>query len=1260
MKRSRSRIAAVVGLVGVFPALVVLALIALEFTIPADGLRARAAAVLSDALGCPLTIAGSLHIVTGTQPGIEGRDVRLEECRPIRVTRASADRVRVRVDLWALFSREIRLVEIAGERLETEVPTAAPSATPPAAPSGEPSRWTFTEITRLSIAPVRVLIRSTAAAPHLVDLLGVDGSAQTGQPMRLTLRGSHAGEGWQVTVATAALRDAIAGQKRWPLDLAAEFAGANGTLRGSWTTAPLSLEADLALKTAAAERLLKAIGAEPPELGPLELTTKLAAFADRVNLDGIQFAGPVGAISGEARAEMKDGRPTLNVKLSADEIDYAALNRWRSVQGGSGSPEETVARALARLRSFDGALVASFKHITHAPFPATDAHSSARLDAGQLKISVSATIDGAPGEAAIEIDARSPFAVLAHASVKALPRTAVTQARGVAKLDPRIGGLRATFSAHGTTAAELFKEIKFGLTGKDIRFLVPWPDDRGEVRLRTVELRGESRKAFHANAAGTFAGEPLAFELASAPPIDLFENRPWTIERVRARVGAAELSAKGRIEPPHDARAARFSFDLSVSRLDRLAPLLGGAALPRVPGSVRGSFDFSPKAWRIDATTLAIGATRGSGTAASKQGASLGVTLDLDRIAADELAAVQEKSRPRSERDAVPTLADLDLSLKARSAQYAGENFETIAVDVRVRDGAAHAPFSVRWAGAPVEGVLNAKAHKESMQIGGDATVRELDVARLPGPLAKQGITGKIDRLTVRFEARGASPAALQASAAISVEVADASMILPRSDALPEGARVTFGGKVEAPAAAPIDFSVNGAFREKPFTASGQLPPLDRLFPAGKRHAVRLAIDYDRSRLEASGNATLDKDTPRFSGSLTISGDTLHTLADLAGFSAPGFGPYKVSATVDADSKQVAARDLAMRLGKSEFRASLAAETHQARPRIAAKVQGLPVHLEDIGAQAWSPENLEKRAVERTTSSEKFDQATLDRDARLLTRILRAFDLDLDVTFDEVSAAGEKVGRAELKANLADGRLIVNPASLWIDQGKFSAEIEVDVRRKVPQYVVKFEGTGFDYGPLMLAVDPKSPHHGTLDLSMDFKTSGVPETLAQNATGTFDVLVLPRGQEAGSLGVLGAGVLRLLLRTLDPRSQSQLNCIVGSFDMDKGVATSRIVLLDTTLARVAGELVIDYRTRALKGSFAPRSKQPQLFSVAPGINVGGTLDAPDIGVSTQSVVLGALRIWQFPIAFAADWLKNENIPADGTPGCRAAYRHVLH
>jgi len=1258
MKRSRSRIAAIAGFVGVFPALVVVALLAFEFSIPIDGFRARVTSALSDALGCPLSIGGTLHLVTGTRPGIEGRDVRLEECRAIRVARASADRVRVRVDLWALFSREIHLAEIDGERLEAEVPTDPP--VPSTTPEGETSRWTFLGIRRLYVAPARVLVRSASAPPRSIDLSEVEGSARAGEGMQLTLRGTREQEVWELSATTASLRNALGGLERWPLELEGSYAGATVTLHGSWTPSPIGVDGDLTVASAAAERVFRALGEEAPELGKVDVTGKLAASADGISLDALRFAGPVGAVSGDARIVTGATRPMVTVSLSAKEVDYAALERWRSAGVGTGSAEDAVTRVLQRLRDYDAEVTASFGRLTNAPFEATEFKHYSNLKAGQLKVTNTATVDGAPGKLSLDVDARGPYSIEGRVSVTSIPRSAVARARDLAQFDLRIGGLSANLSARGATAKALLEDLRVQVQGKDFQLVLPLPGEQREARLRTVTLKAGGGQAMQAHAAGTLAGEPLEVEVTAGPLIDPLEDRTWAVERLRARIGAAQIQASGRIEHPHTAAAAQLTFDLTVARLDQLAPLVGGAKLPRGPGSLRGSIDAGRDAWRVDATTLAIGSTRGSGNAAGRRGAPIVVSLEMQSVAGDELAAIGESSRTGARDERALALPDLDLSLKARRVDYRSQAFENVAIRAQVRGGVVRAPFSLDWSGAGIEGTLQASFDRDAMRLESDVVAHGLDLVRMPGPLGKQGITGKIKRLAARVETSGASADALPANAAISIEATDASLILPKSDAFPDGERVTFGGELHAPAAAPIDFSIKGMLQDNPFTASGQLPTLDALFPVGKPHAVRVVVDYDRTRLEAAGNATIDKDAPHFDGTVNLSGDTLHTLADLVGYSAHSFGPYKISARITADKAGVNANDVAMKLGKSAFRASLAADTRKTRPQFTAKVHGLPVHLEDIGAKAWIPANVEKRVVEDARSSEKGEQATLDRDARVLTRILQAFNLNLDLTFDEVSSAGEVIGRAELKARLDAGQLTVNPASLWIGQGRFSAEIQVDARGKVPQYAVKFEGTGFDYGPLMRAVDPQTPHHGTLDLSMDIKTSGPPETLAENATGSLDALILPKAQQAGALDVLGASVLRLLMRTLDPNSQSQLNCIVGSFDVDNGIATSRIVLLDTTLARVAGELVVDYRTREMRGRFAPRSKRPQLFSVVPGITVGGTLDAPDIGVSPQSVVISALRIWQFPVAFASDWLTNDQMPADGTPDCRAAYRHVLH
>jgi len=1258
MKRLRSRIVAAAAFVGVFPAIVAAALIAFEFSIPIDGSRGRVAAALSNLLGCPVSIGGSLHLLTGTAPAIEGRDVRLDECRAIRVARASARMVRVRVDLWGLFAREIRLVEIAGERLEAEIPSAAPA--PATAGSGAPSRWSFTEITRLHVAPGRLLIRRTGAPPRQLDLASIEGSARAGAPMRLAIRGTQGGEAWEGTLVTASLGDALAGPTRWPVDLALKFASATGSLRGAMTFAPLGLTADFALESAAAERVFAALGAEAPRLGPVSASARVDAAMDRVRLDSLRVAGPVGTLAGEVALTLQGERPVLRANVSAEKLDYAALERWRSAERGGGTVEAIVARELERIRSFDGELTATIGTLVNAPVTATDAHFHASLAAGELAVTNRVTVDGAPGTIALKVDARGPYAFDGRVAVEALPRTAVAQARDVARLDPSIGGLSATLTARGTTVPALLEDLRGQASGQNIRLELPLAGARHDVRLRELTLKGGGGQSIHASARGTFGGEAFELELHGDTVADFFRDEEWSVERLRARIGSARLSATGVAERPRSLKSAKLSVDFAAARLDQLTPLVG-AALPSVPGTLKGSIDAGPDAWRVEATTLVVGGTRGKGAAAGQRGRPIEVTLDLDHLAGDDFLRAGDASKPTPARDSAAKLPDLDLRLKARRAHYAGFALQTLTLEGRVRDDAARMPFAFEWAGARIEGAVEARLAQDASRVAANATARGIDVARLPGKLGKSGIAGTIDRVAARIEAGGASPDALAANAAISIDVADARLILPRSGLLPER-RVAFGGEVRAPAGGPIDFALEGTLRERPIKVSGRLPPLAALHPAVKTDAVRLAIDYDRTRLEAIGNALLDADAPRFSGTVDLSGETLHTLADLAGFSAPGFGPYRLAAKVEADSGRLAARDLTLLLGKSGFEATITADLTKSPLGIAARVRGEPVHLEDVGTRAWSSARRAKTAAaaESAPRDEREIRAALDRDALALARVLRSFDVDLDVTFEEVSSAGEAIGRAEMRAKLVGGRLTVDPLTMWLDQGKADADVVVDVRGKVPRYDLKFEGTGFDYGPIMRAVDPKSAVSGKLDVSFDLLASGAPEELLRTGSGTFDVLILPKDQQAGKLDVLGAGVLRLVMGTLDPRSDSQLNCVVGSFDIANGLATSRVVLLDTTRARVVGDLDLDLRSQALRGRLAPRSKRPELFTVVPGVQISGTVDSPSVGVSAKEVVTGVLRIWQQPIAFVGDWMASPNMPADGIPDCRAAYRHVLH
>jgi hypothetical protein len=70
------------------------------------------------------------------------------------------------------------------------------------------------------------------------------------------------------------------------------------------------------------------------------------------------------------------------------------------------------------------------------------------------------------------------------------------------------------------------------------------------------------------------------------------------------------------------------------------------------------------------------------------------------------------------------------------------------------------------------------------------------------------------------------------------------------------------------------------------------------------------------------------------------------------------------------------------------------------------------------------------------------------------------------------------------------------------------------------------------------------------------------------------------------------------------------------------------------------------------------SKQPELFTVAPTMVLGGTIDSPSVSVAPENVVLAPLRFATPLAGFALDWLGKTSRLTAGQVGCREAFERA--
>jgi len=124
-----------------------------------------------------------------------------------------------------------------------------------------------------------------------------------------------------------------------------------------------------------------------------------------------------------------------------------------------------------------------------------------------------------------------------------------------------------------------------------------------------------------------------------------------------------------------------------------------------------------------------------------------------------------------------------------------------------------------------------------------------------------------------------------------------------------------------------------------------------------------------------------------------------------------------------------------------------------------------------------------------------------------------------------------------------------------------------------------------------------------------------------------------------------------LLPLIDPGLKSQVNCIVGRFDLKDGDLSDDKIVIDTSTVRIRGAGHANLRSEELAFVFRPRAKGPGLFRLQTPLRVSGTLTDQRFGFTQQDVFVSVLRLVASPVLVPLDWFTIGPLPRDGADVC---------
>jgi uncharacterized protein involved in outer membrane biogenesis len=232
--------------------------------------------------------------------------------------------------------------------------------------------------------------------------------------------------------------------------------------------------------------------------------------------------------------------------------------------------------------------------------------------------------------------------------------------------------------------------------------------------------------------------------------------------------------------------------------------------------------------------------------------------------------------------------------------------------------------------------------------------------------------------------------------------------------------------------------------------------------------------------------------------------------------------------------------------------------------------------------------------------------------------LLKAVDAKVDAKVESLVAGSVTLDHVSVAARLQDGLLSVEPISGVLAKGNFAGSAAMDSGGGGAAKV-SLQFSKLDMNSLAQDFDMGDIVSGKVDVTANVAGRGDnPRDLVSSLNGTASV-VMGKGQIKNSYAdLLGADLLRFAAHG-GPKDATSVNCLVGRFNIAKGLASTHDILFDTNEMTVKGEGAINLGAERLGLKFWPRPKEMSLINLAIPWRVEGPLQQPQVSLDETEV-----------------------------------------
>ena len=368
---------------------------------------------------------------------------------------------------------------------------------------------------------------------------------------------------------------------------------------------------------------------------------------------------------------------------------------------------------------------------------------------------------------------------------------------------------------------------------------------------------------------------------------------------------------------------------------------------------------------------------------------------------------------------------------------------------------------------------------------------------------------------------------------------------------------------------------------------------------------------------------------------LVLSGTNMDALYPLTGIPIPSTPAYRISGQLDyvTATKRIRFNDFEGVVGNSDVEGTIAEAPEGKKPDVTMDLASRRVDLADLGGFIGTKPGSATTRV--STAAARRDVARSNANAHSLlptTPInmpkLNAANIHLKYDGHHIEGRSIPLDSLIVTMDIVDGAVDLHPIIFTIGTGRVQGDISL--KPQTDKNIKLKADIHFDQVDVSRIMAATHAFHGAGAISGRARIASTGNSVATflgDGNGGLDVYMSGGDLSALLIDISGLELGKAVLSALGVPSRTNVECLIGDFDLRQGLVTTRALLVDTGEALIGGTGDLNLKTQTINFQAQSRSKNFSVGNLPTPIHVTGTLKHPSIGVELAPLaVRGGLAV----------------------------------